>query len=113
MCNRLLPAILLWAVCFISQMGCHHRMSIISQPDGAQVVQNGNVVGITPYEFSFWWFPFQSQSLSIKAKGHRTIVIPLEYPFYRLGPDITTFRFGRVFGFKANRHRIILIREKK
>ena len=93
--------------------GCHHRMLIISQPDGVQVYQNKKLVGSTPYDISFWWVPFRQQEIVLRAKGHRTVKLSLDYPFYRLGPDLVRFRFGQLFGLKAERHRVIMMREKR
>ena len=97
---------------FWGQVACHHRMKIISNPDGAKVYRNEDYVGTTPYEVSFWWFPFQKEELQLSLSGHHSLRLPLRYPFYRLSEDLVQFRFKRVFGIVPNEHRVILFQKK-
>ena len=91
--------------------GCHYRIRVLSQPDGAKVYRNDQLIGSTPHEFSLWWIPFKKDVMQVSALGHRTLIMPLAYPFYRLPEDLVQLQFGRVLGFVPNEQRLILIQE--
>ena len=96
---------------FCGLVGCHHRMKVISNPEGAKIYRNDDYLGTTPYEIDVWSLPFRKDELRLSLSGHQSVVIGLQYPFYRLSEDLIGFRLGRVFGFVPNEQRVILFQE--
>ena len=104
-----MPLFLFTFILFFS--ACHHRVEIVSTPQGAEIYRNNEFVGTTPMEMTHWWVPFKKDEVDIRLIGYRTYPFRLAYPFHRLTLDVLMFRYDVILGFAPVRHTIILQKE--
>ena len=102
------PLLLIFILFFSA---CHHRVEILSVPQGAEIYQKNKFIGTTPIEVSNWWYPLQRKELEIHLIGYKKFPFRLTYPFHRVPMDILFFRYDIMFGFTPLRHTIILQKE--
>lgn len=90
---------------------CHHRIQIHTHPTSVEVYRNTELIGFAPQEISYWWVPFQKNTVELRMLGYRDLVLPLRYPFSRLPADLLHFRYDIIFGFTPVTHTVTLQKE--
>ncbi len=57
--------------------GCARKVTVTSDPPGASVRKNGELVGPTPVDVRVWWVPFWKQEVRLTMSGRRAAVVSL------------------------------------
>lgn len=77
--------------------GCVRRVIVESDPAGAMVRDEEQVLGPTPYERRVWWIPFAHQRVTVGMVGYRRVSVDLRR-------DLGLFRWQTV-------HEVVLVPE--
>ncbi len=85
---------------FCCLTGCRHQVEINSTPYGADVYWNGNNIGKTPFEHTFWWYPTRKLSVTVQYFGYRSSVLDVHRSISPLviADDIIHFRWLKLVG---------------
>jgi hypothetical protein len=97
-----IPALLL----AVSLSGCAHRVMLDSDPRGASIKMNGELVGVTPTQVQVRWVPFKKQEVQLRVPKRRVVTIDLNDDFGvgRLGWELLTFQYGKLLGKTPRTH---------
>ena len=97
---------------FMLLSGCVQKISIVSDPVGAQVRVGRRDWGTTPVDVRVWSIPFRRPVARLSFPGYRGMEVDLgpdKQPMHRLW-ELLTFRWGRAVGrVPAGAHEVILI----
>jgi len=94
--------------------GCAHRVMLDSDPPGATVKIDGEMVGVTPTEIEVTWVPFTDNTVQLKMPKRRVVTLDLHDDFgvMCLTWEILTFQYGKLLGKEARtHHRTHLVRQ--
>ena len=86
--------------------GCAHRVMLESDPPGATIKMDGEMVGVTPTELQVTWVPFRDNQVQLKMPQRRSVTLDLhkDLSLLRLTGEIFTFRWGRLMGKVPRAH---------
>lgn len=105
-----LPALVLAA---LLASGCAHRVAITSDPVGAEVKYGRKSKGVTPTEFTAFWWPYRKMEARVKVPGYRTVTVRLQPDVgpMRLFWEAITFRWRRLAGVDVRtEHQVVMVR---
>lgn len=107
--RRVLPAALLLG---LLASGCAHRVLLKTEPPGAEVYEQGELIGHTPIQLKRTMWPFRKVPITLRMKGHRAVTVRLDRdigPIRWLG-DCITLKWRRLLGMEPRRvHSIMLV----
>ena len=95
-----------FAFLFLGLQGCAHRVMLDSDPPGATIKMNGEMVGVTPTELKVTWVPFTDNTIQLRMPKRRVVTMDLHDDFGvgRLTWEILTFQYGKLLGKKPRIH---------
>lgn len=103
----------LLALLALLAVGCVQKISIVSDPVGAQVRMGQRDWGTTPTTVTLWSVPFRPHVARVTFPGYRAVDVDLgpdRRPAARL-VDLVLLRPGRALGWvPAGSHEVILVR---
>jgi len=93
--------------------GCAQKISLISDPVGAQVRMGSREVGSTPVDVVVWSVPFQHPKARLTFPGYRAMEVDLgpdREPLKRTW-DLLSLHWKRAFALvPAGSHEVLLVR---
>ena len=100
--SRLLPGLIF----LFALSGCAHRVMLDSDPPGATIKMDGEMVGVTPTELQVRWVPFRSNELQLKLPRRRSVTLDLhkDVGLMRLCWEVLSFRWGKLLGRVPRTH---------
>jgi len=92
--------------------GCAHRVAIVSEPLGAQVRRDGELVGSTPSELVVWSMPFTRPTAKLTMPGYRPMEVALHKdrkPMRRFW-EFLTLRWRKAFALSpTGLHEVLMV----
>lgn len=93
--------------------GCAYRVSLHSDPAGAQVTLPSGQTVSTPAEAQLRWRPFGKQEVTVQAAGYRPLTVDLRKSEIRLSHYLrdAIFRPSTLTGASRGRVTLVLVPE--
>jgi hypothetical protein len=86
--------------------GCAHRVMLDSDPPGATIRIDGEMVGVTPTELKVRWVPFTDNKVQLHMPRRRIVTLDLHEDFGLGGFlwEVLTFQYGKLLGKTPRTH---------
>ena len=94
--------------------GCRHRIQLESYPPGAKISMKNEELGVTPFEYTIWWWPYRSIPLQADLRGYEQFEIQAgkTMRLRSIGFELLGFRYLHLLGLRPRRsHTFVMIRE--
>jgi hypothetical protein len=77
-----------------------------SDPPGATIKMNDEMVGVTPTELKVRWVPFSENKVQLKLPRRRSVTLDLhkDVGMLRLAWEVLSFQWGKLLGKKPRAH---------